>query len=200
MVSFDPVKFMGFVAGASVFASLLLLSDLAWSKEAASRYSKLDESSCMTLIVEEEQGYSQQVCKGMDGVAVFVSEGDLRMDVSYGTQYPGDRYFTFGAFNRIGDVLEWRMAMVRGDVSPFATILRWYVELDGEKASQALVITKIAHDDFCVAGFIEASVQRHANELAREVADRVVPAFKCGRDEPQWYGKTGPLARATIQQ
>lgn len=150
----------------------------------------------MTLIVNEEEAWSQQVCKGADGIAVFVSEGDLRMSISYGRQKADDRYFTFGNFNRVGGTMEWRLKDDNGYKAPFATILRWYVSVEQPREEQALVITKIAENDFCVAGFVEATAQPNANVLAREIADTVVPGFVCGQDQPQWYGQTGPLANA----
>lgn len=196
MVAFDPVKFMGFVAGTSLAASLVLLTGPAGSAEISHAYSKLDEASCMTLVVNEEEGWSQQVCKGHDGIAVFVSEGDLRMSLSYRNQAADDRFFTFGNFNRVGDTMEWRLRDEEGRKVPFATILRWYVSVEQPREEQALVITKIEENDFCIAGFVEATAERNANFLARDVADQVVPGFGCGQDQPQWHGQTGPLASA----
>ena len=195
MVAFDPVKFMGFVAGTSFVASLFLLTGPAGSTEMSNAYSKLDEASCMTLVANEQEGWSQQVCKGYDGIAVFVSEGDLRMSLSYRDQKAGDRYFTFGNFNRVGDTMEWRLRDEDGVKAPFATILRWYVSVEQPREEQALVITKIEENDYCIAGFVEATAEPDANQLARDVADSVVPDFACGKDQPQWHGKTGPLAK-----
>ena len=199
MVAFDPVKFMGFVVGMSALASALLLSGPANSSEITHQYTKIDGASCLTLVVNEEEAWSQQVCKGADGIAVFVSEGDLRMSVSYRDRNADDRFFTFSGFNRVGNVIEWRLRNADGSKVPFATILRWYVSLDDSRESQALVITKIEESDFCIAGFVEATVQRNANALARDIADRVAPDFVCGRDEPQWHGETGPLARTMMR-
>ncbi|PLW76301.1 hypothetical protein [Cohaesibacter celericrescens] len=199
MIILNPVKFMGFVAGTSLFASYCLLSNPAHSAEISYQYSKLDEGSCMSLIVNEEEGYSEQVCKGVDGIAVFVAEGDLRMSVAYRNQAATDRYFTFGGFNRVGDVVEWRLSDEEGYAKPYATILRWYVSVGEPKDKQALVVSKIADDDFCIAGFVDASANKNANELARSIADGVARSFVCGQDKPQWYGETGVLATALLQ-
>lgn len=198
MVVFDPVKFMGFVAGSSLLGAVLLLGTPAKSQDITSQYSKVDEGSCMTLLVDEESGFSQQVCKGVDGVAVFVAEGDLRQSVSYRDQLAGDRQFTFSGFNRIGETIEWRLKDDgNGWQKPFATILRWYVSLGGtEKEEQALVVTKLEQDNYCVAGFVEATAQSDANALARDIADTVAADFVCGTDKPMWHGQTGPLAQS----
>nr|WP_321442811.1 hypothetical protein [uncultured Cohaesibacter sp.] len=45
----------------------------------------------------------------------------------------------------------------------------------------------------------EATAEPDANQLARDVADSVVPGFACGQDQPQWHGKTGPLAMTMAQ-
>ena len=199
MTAFDPVKFMGFVAGTSLLASLVLLAGPAESGEITHQYTKLDQGSCMTLTLNEDEGYSQQVCKGADGIAVFVSEGDLRTSVAYRNQAAYDRYFTFGNFNHVGETMEWRLRDDNGYKQPFATILRWYVSIDDANEKQALVITKIEESDFCVAGFVEATENKGANELARQIADTVAPSFVCDRDQAQWYGNTGPLARSMMR-
>ena len=154
----------------------------------------------MTLVLNEEEGYSEQVCKGADGIAVFVSDGDLRQSVSYRDQDPGERRFGFGNFNHVGDTIEWRIKEDdRGWARPYATILRWHVSLDDNTDQQALVITKIEDRDFCVAGLVDASTQSNANELARQVADELTPNFVCGQDKAEWHGKTGPLAAASLR-
>ena len=199
MVEFNLMRFKGFVFGAALVSSMSLSGASAKSAEIDVAYSKIDEASCMTLIVNEEEGWSQQVCKGVEGIAVFVSEGDLRMSISYRKQNAGDRYFTFGNFNSIGKVMEWRLSERDGYKQPFATILRWHVSLqEGGQPDQALVISKIEDDDFCIAGFVEATVQKDANVLARQVADNVAPTFRCGEDKPQWHGKKGPLSKAMV--
>ncbi|WP_319531519.1 hypothetical protein [uncultured Cohaesibacter sp.] len=200
MVVFDPVKFMGFVAGSSLLGAVLLLGSPAKSQEVSVEYTKIDAASCMTLVLNEEEGYSEQVCKGADGIAVFVSDGDLRQSVSYRNQDAGDRRFGFGNFNHVGDTIEWRIKEdERGWARPYATILRWHVSLDDNNEQQALVITKIEDRDFCVAGLVDASTQSNANELARQIADEVTPSFVCGQDEAQWHGETGLLAAASLR-
>ncbi len=70
------------------------------------------------------------------------------------------------------------------------------MSLEEPREEQALVITKIEENDFCIAGFVEATAEGNGNQLARDVADQVVPGFVCGQDQPQWHGQTGPLAKA----
>ncbi len=199
MTQLDPVKFVSFVAGCTLMlgASLLMMPQ-AFGAEISHAYSKMNENSCLTLIVNEDEAYSQQVCKGYDGMAVFVSEGDLRQSVSYGKQRVDGRYFTFGNFNRVGNVMEWRLAEADGYKQPFATILRWYVSI-GEKEHQALVVTKIAENDFCIAGFVEATANKNANVLARQVADDIAAGFDCDSNQPRWHGKQGPLSRTHLR-
>ena len=204
MVVFDPVKFMGFVVGSSLLGAVLLLGLPAKSQEISQNvsveYTKIDAASCMTLVLNEEEGYSEQVCKGADGIAVFVSDGDLRQSVSYRDQDPGERRFGLA----ISIMLAIRLngasrKMIAVGARPYATILRWHVSLDDNTDQQALVITKIEDRDFCVAGLVDASTQSNANELARQVADDLTPNFVCGQDKAEWHGKTGPLAAASLR-
>ncbi|MCT4655678.1 MAG: hypothetical protein N4A65_07695 [Cohaesibacter sp.] len=160
-------------------------------------YTKLDEASCLTLILNEEEAYSQQVCKGYDGIALFISEGDIRISVSYRSQKSKDGFFSFTAFNTIGNVMEWRLKESDGLKVPYATILRWHVQINVDRHDQILVITKLEEDKACVAAFVDASANAGANEMARDIADHQLEAFRCGQDAPQWYGKSGPAKGLT---
>ncbi len=107
---------------------------------------------------------------------------------------------SFGAFNSIGETIEWRL----DGGTPFATILRWTLDNPGPDGSapspasrgQVLVISTI--DDgtgkpSCMAGLVDARANSNANELARQVADTVAVSFTCGTDTPAFHGKKGSL-------
>ncbi|SNY90578.1 hypothetical protein SAMN04515647_0748 [Cohaesibacter sp. ES.047] len=61
MVVFDPVKFMGFVAGSSLLGAILLLGSPARSQEMTSQYSKVETAPCMTRIVDAEGQHLKQL-------------------------------------------------------------------------------------------------------------------------------------------
>jgi hypothetical protein len=115
--------------------------------QAASTYTKIDYADCETLKTYEDGGADLR-CPGLDGLDVFVSEGDARLDVDYG--FKGENFETFSAFNNIGDTVEW-LSDARG--VPQAAILRYFISVDGREA-QALVISRINTEsqDGCVIG------------------------------------------------
>ena len=120
-------------------------------------------------------------CKGYAGTPVRVFEGDLRFSVSYGSaaekQCAAGQ--TFGAFNRLGPTIEWRLE----DGKPFATILRWHTETEDERGSW-LVVTRLSGAEACHMGYVDAALPG-ANTLARRLADLMARSFDCNADVPE---------------
>jgi hypothetical protein len=152
-----------------------------------STYTTIDlENGCLLLTppeeIEEAQG-AEFVCPGHAGLVVWVGEGDLRFFLGYGPR--GRRQCSYGqtiaAFNTIGTTLEWRLRDEAGRMRPFATILRYTVDFDGNEA-QYLVVTRLDGDTACHMAYVKASEPDH-NALARQAADAYAPAFRCGVDE-----------------
>ena len=142
---------------------------------AASVYTKIDDAACKVIETYEDGG-SDMVCPGHDGLDVFVSEGDARLDVDFG--FKGEHFETFSAFNNIGDTVEW---LTNAQGVPEAAIIRYFISVDGREA-QALVISRINTEsqDGCVIGVVDAKLEQ-ANGMARGIG-AMAPTFDCAVD------------------
>jgi hypothetical protein len=164
-------------AAMRVVSSSLIAAAVLWASgaQAASTYTKIDYADCETLETYEDGGADLR-CPGLDGLDVFVSEGDARLDVDYG--FKGENFETFSAFNNIGDTVEW-LSNARG--VPEAAIIRYYISVDGREA-QALVISRINTEsqDGCVIGVVDARLEQ-ANGMARGIG-AMASTFDCSID------------------
>lgn len=156
-------------------------------------YQPLREADC-PVVASYENG-STSLCHGPDGTPFLVSEGDLRMSVTFGGVGPDSRpsFQSFGAFNSLGELIEWR---VEGGVA-VATILRWHLDPgEGGTPGQVLVVSKVGAGTSpgCVVAYVDALANPDANALAREAADRIVPNADCASHMPSYYGVRGPSA------
>jgi hypothetical protein len=142
-------------------AALAVLIGSAGPALAESAYTTLDLDSCDVLTTHEDGG-RDLLCPGFDGIDVFVSEGDARADVDYGS--PSDAFETFFAFNGPGETVEW---MLDGNGAVYAAALRFFIDVDGREA-QALVVSRIGTDGEpgCVVGVVDAAADQ-ANGIAR---------------------------------
>jgi hypothetical protein len=159
--------------------------------ENSSAYTDLDLSTCEQEPPDPNDPLQSGVwwCEGLNGIDVYVAEGDLRFFVSYG-EFADDQPAaseTLPAFNTLGPRIEWRL-----DESgePFATILRFQTESGEGAQGSTLVVTRLSLlGKVCHVGFVDAVANPDANALAREVADRVAPDFRCGEEEALEYGE-----------
>lgn len=176
-----------------LIAVLFLVPAAAYGAESA--YTTVDfEKDCKQVDTDELGGSS--TCKGYKDFPVHFSEGDLRQSVFYGhvgPWYEDGAFESFGRFNHAGDRIEWRMA----GGSPYATIRRWFVSTgENDKGeplpeAQVLVISKVGQKgigDACVVGYVEATANPDANDIARKVADETAKGFQCRKTEPAWHG------------
>jgi hypothetical protein len=187
-------------------APLFLVPAVAQAAESRSAYTKIDDSACK-LVAEYEAG-ATSYCEGHDGIWLRVDDGDARVSVTYGIDLDepaeADRKFeSFGSFNSVNDVVEWRF---RDDINggrPYAAILRWLVSVRRDSGGdiawdtgQVLVVSRVADADRpgCVVGYVDALVNPGANGMAREIADTLAADFQCGVDEPVYHGETGRLS------
>lgn len=168
---------------ASVAAVLLLAAAPATAQSIASAYTDIDLTKCVSTGKSGDEGgeWASWSCKGYAGTPVRVFEGDLRFSVSYGSaaekQCAAGQ--TFGAFNRLGPTIEWRLE----DGKPFATILRWHTETEDERGSW-LVVTRLSGAEACHMGYVDAALPG-ANTLARRLADLMARSFDCNADVPE---------------
>lgn len=160
------------IASLSLAAAAVLVGGGA---EAASVYTRIDDAQCDVLRTYEDGGADMR-CPGLDGLDVFVSEGDARLDVDYGVRT--ENFETFSAFNTIGDAVEW-LTDARG--VPQAAIIRFLISVDDRKA-QALVVSRINTEaqDGCVIGVVDAALEQ-ANGMARGIG-AMAPTFDCSID------------------
>jgi hypothetical protein len=175
-----------------------------WGAMAAQQFSnaatRLNLDRCLVVHLDGDATFEEAWrCKGFKNVAqydVYVYEGDARFFVSYG---PGARdkrsaSQTLLPANSIGDSIEWRMERRAGDWLPFATILRYYteVEVDGESyRGEVLVISRVGEGEACHVAYIDAKANANAETLAREAADTLARRFDCAIGEPVIYGEHG---------
>ena len=141
-----------------------------------SRYTQI--AGCETLETFEEGGGSVQRCPGVQGVPLFVSEGDLRYDVDAGVR--NDAFETPGGFNALGETVEWRLR----DGRPFAIIVRYRVEgPDGTAGARRsdLAVIRVGRDGApgCLVGYVGADAAPDQNTAARRLADRAAATYAC---------------------
>jgi len=139
-------------------------------------YTPLDLVSC-DVVKRYEMGLGVDLrCDGFGGLDVFVSEGDARMDVDFGSR--NEDFQTFSAFNGVGGTVEW----MRGDNGIEAATVRYLIDVDGRKA-EALVVSKVGTDAApgCVMGVVNAASDQ-ANGVARGIG-AMAPSFDCSTDQ-----------------
>lgn len=189
----------------------VFLTSLAQAQEVKSLYSKIDfETSCVwekPLSEEEAQMGGSAICQGLaigsNHWPIYFAEGDLRQFVGFG--HVADLKAFVGGFaqwNSVNTTVEWRVK----NGKPYATILRWFLDnIDHDTGSaeknlrgNVLVISKVAHHAglggrglSCPIGYVDAKANKNANLLAREIADEYGETFKCGINQPQFYGNRG---------
>jgi hypothetical protein len=152
-----------------------------------SQYTDVDTSRCKST-GETEDGFSV-LCKGLNGIAVTIAEGDLREYVSYGPDAKNEKAAsqTLPPFNRLGQKMEWRFKLIGGRWAPVATILRWYTaapdEAEDKTEGQVLVVTQLGTGAVCHIAYVDARAASNPNQMARDIADKRAGNFDCA-DEP----------------
>jgi len=170
---------------AVIVGAALLAATPAGAADLVSAYTDLDLSQCVETDTDEVG--ATYACEGLGGMPVTVSEGDLRMTVSYGENAEDEPAMGqgFGPFNRLGAKIEW-LSPPGG--RPVATILRWYLQRgEGPGESQILVVTQLQPGATCQVAWVDATANSNANELARRAANELAGYFDCG-GMPRVYG------------
>ena len=192
-----------------VFAAPVAAQDLF------SEYTRTDEGNCTTLEEEMDNGYySYAVCPGYDGWVLHVDGGEhgqrstFRIDAVPIPENLRPSVFNYpfsrGNFGSFYSVIEWR---TRGEGGPaHAAIHRYNSTMPGEDGSSwrevsTLTVSALraaAAGGTCMVAHIEASTLNHANEIARDVADRIAPTFNCGTDRALLINADYPDVDAAI--
>lgn len=138
-------------------------------------------------------------CKGFKNVAeydVYVYEADRHFFVSFGEGARDKRAAsqTLMPENSIADEIEWLLERRAGDWLPFATVLRYYTEVEedgGYYQGEVYVVTRIGPHEACHVAYIDAKANPNANRMAREAAEALVRRFDCAKDAPKVFGEHG---------
>lgn len=159
-----------------------------------SAYTDFNAKKCRHIPGKEVEDYGEWHCKGYGGIPILMSAGDQRINVSYGknaAEEPAASQ-TLASFNGEGDKIEWRIEKGK----PFAAIMRWSTTKPDEKGGSirgsVLVVTKLNPGGVCHVGYVDGHANKNANELAREIADKHVRGFVCGKDKRITLGEKGP--------
>lgn len=149
----------------------------------SSAYTAFDLEACRVTGESPEGASVDYACPGRADVPLFVHLGDGRLDLDAGVD--GEEFVTIGAFNEIGDRLEWRMK----DGAPFAVIFR-YRDVAPQSAGRTVIaIEKVGRtgQPGCRVAQIAGDTP-DANGVAREIADKRTEGFRCGTDETAYIG------------
>lgn len=151
----------------------------------SSDYSTLDIGSCSEIDRATEGESVTWRCNGLQGIPYWVKLGDGRYDIDVGAQAERD-FATLGAFNDLGDTMEWRM----DGGEPFAVIFRYRDVAMETPDRTVLAVEKIARNGQpgCRIAHVAGDTPA-ANERARNIADNEATAFQCGVDEPTFIGE-----------
>ncbi len=180
---------------------IILLAPLgAWGGESA--YSKLNlDKDCKFDAPSDDENAgpgSSAKCQIGNFPTIYFDEGDLRQSIGFGAP---KKYQTFGQFNYINNVIEWRSK----NGKPYAAIVRFFIQNshldnnDGDKANlgQVLVVHRVAKSSkgqTCIVGMVDARANANANVLARQIADKLATSFNCATDKAEYLGIKGKFA------
>ena len=129
---------------------------------------------CRVLRGGGENDGGTRACKGPHGLAVVVSEGDLRETVSAGRTVrvaenePAAKSW-FGPFSSTTHTIEWRSV---GKSRPFAMIQRWHladIEDEGQDhrpiAKPLLVVTRLPPGKVCHVAYVDVQANADATMI-----------------------------------
>lgn len=164
-------------------AWMLLVSLAAAAPAAGSAYTPLDLDRCRVIERIEEGESVRWRCPGLAGIPLFINSGDGRFDLDAGID--NGQWESLPQFNRPGPRVEWRRRAGR----PFAVIYRLVTAGADQEPGSVLGVETIGRPGRpgCLIALIGGALP-NANALARSVADRQAPAFRCGRDPVARHG------------
>ena len=144
----------------------------------ASRYTALDIDGCDLVDRQVEGEGATWQCEGFNGIQYWVRTGDGRYDVDAGARDDG-AFETLGAFNDLGDTLEWRLR----EEKPFAVIFRYRDVTQRSKGRTVLAVETIGTNEApgCRVAQIAGGTP-DANARARKLADERAGSFDCAAD------------------
>jgi hypothetical protein len=197
------MRVMGLRASAAAAALAAVLASPAIGETIESVTTRFDIDKCAHKAGHEAEDEGEWRCLGYAGIPILMTSGDIRVYISYGVKAAREPAAaqTLAAPNGEGKSIEWRIVRDGSRKGrPFATIMAWStaIPVDDPKAEngtyrgEVLVVTRLGPGGVCHVGYVDARQNAKAVELAREIADRHAPAFRCGMDKPIVLGDKGP--------
>ena len=146
-------------------------------------YTDITTNKCKTTDSNEEEQWIVQLCDGVGGYKLEVTEADIRQTVNVVAPNGKKSELNFQAnvavgFSALGDKAEWRVEKKNGKPVPYAMIVRLNAS-DPEKADKNtsyLVVSKIGPDKSCITDVVKPMAKQ--NEEARRLAD-AAPSKPC---------------------
>jgi hypothetical protein len=194
-----------FAAGLGAVALAMLTASPVLAQTIESVTTPFNVDKCRHKAGSEPEDGGVWRCTGYGGIPVVMSEGDIRVYVSYGPRALREPAAseTLGAPNGEGTSIEWRIVRERdGKRHPFATIMRWTTRVmaddakDDDIRGEVLVVTRLGQGGVvggvCHVGYVDGRQNPNADELARQIADQQARKFRCGTDKPIVLGDKGP--------
>jgi hypothetical protein len=176
---------------------LLLAAPLALALSAAAgpaaaqlvnaNWTSLSFDEC-TVVTTDDFG-STWACPGLKGLPVMVHESERRFRISYGLTSTAEKAAdqTLPPVNTPVGEIEWRVSNAEGSYKPFATIVAFELESEGETTGTVLVVTRVAPGATCHVAYVD-TVNPDAEKLARQAADEKARDFDCA-GEPEIIGE-----------
>lgn len=172
-----------------------ILSVMAWPAVGAqedSIYTSYDwQADCRHVDAgpaDADDTLARLVCPGPDGMLLMLADDDGRISLDYAASQEFGPWESFQRFNDVYHRVEWRRQPLNGKMTPFATIHRWFVEPEQREILVVNTVARLAGQESCMVGYIDADKTPDANRLARQLADRLARDFACGHTPSRAFG------------
>lgn len=173
------------LAGVLVFVAAPAAPSFAQGHDSA--YVRVFDNCTSREAKDEPLSFSD--CAGYGGWTVHILAGEHGAAVAYSERGKETQWTEnpprVAVFQDLGQVMEWRLD---GAGEAFATIYRSvFTGFEPGEGGQYLTVSALRPTGelgACHVAYVEASVQPHANQIARDAADYLAPGWQCGVDEP----------------
>lgn len=131
-------------------------------------YTSLDFNQCVVL--SEYENGAELECPGHNGAPLFITEGDLRIDVDVAE--PNGAFFTINSWNYLGDTVEWRYGPPERGLR--AVIVRYHFDTPDRRdvpSVLAVIASPTERRGSCYLALVRADAKPSQNEAARMIAD-----------------------------
>lgn len=164
------------IVAIAIMAVMTLSNYQGRSIAVESVYTDLSANKCKTIEIDEEVGYSKQLCEGVGGYKLIVVDADSRANVTVVDPAGEEHLLNFQlispTFSTVGEKAEWRVVKNSNKLVPIALIIRFNISDnpdDTNKVTSYLTVSKITREAICLVDKIKPGAK--ANEQARIAAD-----------------------------